>query len=742
MVAPLSISNSRVLELSAFEILLSVLIAGTAAYVWDSRRTPVGRYLLLMLLGASGYTFASGAHVFISNPTVAHVVHNGTYAFGALLTAAGTLMIIAFTGREGLQRRWFVGLLCGFVLVDVFTAVTDPWFGAIIRELVFVEGGALIRTAEYTGAYFWVRNSGLFILAALSLLLILLELSDADGFYRKQLSLLAAGQAFVISMFLIQLILPSVPGFDFASIGLFTGALLTTVAVRNWDFGRLLPIAHKTLIDNISDAMIVVSPDDRVVDINARGSELFGIERSSVGEPLAECLSPEVATAPPFVKENDGEVVFERDQMQRVYRYQVSPVTFQAAQVGRTITFRDITEQKEQEMLLRDATIRAQSERDGKRLVTELLLASSSRHVVAEKACQLLVEAYEYEAVWVIWTDAELDPASAVTRENVDRLETTVVRPLAARVFDSGELETAKPGGDDEIAAALREQQVAGVRAFPITYERLTTGVLCAVSTDGLPETARQTTEQMATALGFKRNVDDQQAALVSDHVDEISIQIDGNHLLSTATADRSVPVDVVETYHAGEDIVYMIHSESGIDDLETSLRAHEHVVDVTAVSVDPVLLAVRVQAVTVSAVLAGFGGVTRTIRGEAGSVTITVEFAPRTDVRAALDAVSDDWPTARMTKRQRRPTTLDALSPADTLTQRQEDALRAATLLGFFDRPQRARAEDVAEALGVSRSTALQHIRRAEAKVFEDLFSSEPRLRARTPESDLPGDR
>lgn len=730
---PLSTFTPAVAELSALELLFSGVTAGTAVYVQRNRHTPVERYLLLMLIGATGYMFASGAHVFVGRPTVAHIVHNGTYAFGTVLTAAGTLMIITFTDRKGLQRRWFVWLLCGFVFIDILAAVTDPWFGLIIRELTFVEGGAIVRTAEHTGAYFWVRNIVLYILAALSLLLLLVELSDADGIYRRQLSLVAAGQTFVIAMFLVQILVPNVPGFDFASVGLFGGTLIIVVAVRRWQFGQVLPVAHKTLVDSMDDAVIVLGPDNRVVSINPQGSELFGLQRSSIGEPLGECLPAEEANAAPFTDGGSGEISFEKDQTRQVYSYQVSPAASQGMQIGRVITFRDITEQREREMLLRETTNQAQSERDGKELVTELLLASSSRHVVAETACQLLVETYEYEAAWVIWVEPEVEPIVASARGDVDQLETDVAEPLAVRVIESGESETVESDENGEFAGVLRDRQVASVEATPITYERLITGVLCVVSTDAPLETTAQITRQIATALGFKRSVDDQRIALFADIVEEVTIRIDTDHFLGTVTAGRAIPVEVVETYHTAGDVMYIIRSESDLGSLKSSLREHEHVANVTAVSTDPVLLAVHVQAMTVSSVLADFGGVTRLIRGEAGSVTITVEFAPQTDIRAALDAVSDSWPTARLTKRQQQATVPDAFSPSDSLTQRQEDALQAAALLGFFSRPQRARAEDVAEALGVSQSTALQHIRRAEEKIFENMFSDESQPLART---------
>ena len=52
-------------------------------------------------------------------------------------------------------------------------------------------------------------------------------------------------------------------------------------------------------------------------------------------------------------------------------------------------------------------------------------------------------------------------------------------------------------------------------------------------------------------------------------------------------------------------------------------------------------------------------------------------------------------------------------------LTDKQLEALRTALRMGFFDRPQRATANDVADLLDVSRSTFLHHLRGAEATLL-----------------------
>lgn len=58
-----------------------------------------------------------------------------------------------------------------------------------------------------------------------------------------------------------------------------------------------------------------------------------------------------------------------------------------------------------------------------------------------------------------------------------------------------------------------------------------------------------------------------------------------------------------------------------------------------------------------------------------------------------------------------------------ERLTTKQLEAVRAAVKAGYFSRSEQATAEDVAEQLGVSRSTFLYHLRGAEEKIFQQTF-------------------
>lgn len=56
-------------------------------------------------------------------------------------------------------------------------------------------------------------------------------------------------------------------------------------------------------------------------------------------------------------------------------------------------------------------------------------------------------------------------------------------------------------------------------------------------------------------------------------------------------------------------------------------------------------------------------------------------------------------------------------------MTSRQEECVRVAVEMGYFSIPREVNAEDVAEELGISKSSFLERLRRAEREIFEESF-------------------
>lgn len=63
--------------------------------------------------------------------------------------------------------------------------------------------------------------------------------------------------------------------------------------------------------------------------------------------------------------------------------------------------------------------------------------------------------------------------------------------------------------------------------------------------------------------------------------------------------------------------------------------------------------------------------------------------------------------------------------SPLRSLTTKQRAALLAAYRFGYYDTPRRSNATRVAQSLRLSKSTTVEHLRKAEKRVFDDILLS-----------------
>lgn len=98
-------------------------------------------------------------------------------------------------------------------------------------------------------------------------------------------------------------------------------------------------------------------------------------------------------------------------------------------------------------------------------------------------------------------------------------------------------------------------------------------------------------------------------------------------------------------------------------------------------------------------------GSVRVSVVGELATIQAAAEAIPDS-IEVVVERVGDFHPGAERLFSQ--------------LTDRQQETVRAATRLGYFRDPRGATYEDVAEAVGVGPETVGEHLRKAQATVFE----------------------
>ncbi|MDZ4230546.1 MAG: histidine kinase N-terminal 7TM domain-containing protein, partial [Dehalococcoidales bacterium] len=118
----------------------------------------------------------------------------------------------------------------------------------------------------------------------------------------------------------------------------------------------IIPVARDSVIENMSEGVIVLDVQNRLIDINPAGQRIIGYPLSAViGQPFASVLAsyPEIVERS-YVSattiEAYAEVAIEKEGTRHHYELHASPLRDRRGRIiGRLIMLRDITERQEKE---------------------------------------------------------------------------------------------------------------------------------------------------------------------------------------------------------------------------------------------------------------------------------------------------------------------------------------------------------------------------------------------------------
>jgi PAS domain S-box-containing protein len=277
----------------------------------------------------------------------------------------------------------------------------------------------------------------------------------------------------------------------------------------------------------------------------------------------------------------------------------------------------------------------------------------------------------------------------------------------------------------------------SGVEALvviPLVYKDATYGVLsvCADDETIFDDRERVVLDALGRAVANAINAVERGRILDATEIIELEFSVTGSDLLFNRLAEATDSrVEAVGTDYRSDGRVRLYLSVEDVDPdafAERAKQDHEVLEFTGIVDHDSECLVELVVEESLLAVLAEYGAVTRSVVAENGAARFTVELPYEAEARELFELVEQRHPGTELLgyhERERAVETRQDFKAAlsERLTDRQETALRTAFLGGFFDWPREVDGNELAEAMDISRPTYHQHLRAAQAKVFEELF-------------------
>ncbi len=486
---------------------------------------------------------------------------------------------------------------------------------------------------------------------------------------------------------------------------------------------------------------------DRDELVGAHATTTFGDEFVEIAdEKQAELESGELEIA---VMEED---LYRKDGSSIVVESRFDAFEIGDDETGRVGVVRDVTDRVERERDLERRHEQLAALNSLNEVVTELTVAvidQSTRGEIERVVCEHLADSESYRFAWIGDADASTQTVNVRTEAGVEGYLDGVTISVdpddersegpTGRAIRTGEMQTTQDIESDSRHDPWREHVEAyGFRssaAIPIVHEDTVYGALNVYA--GRPAAFEgregEMIAQLGDIVGHAVAAAEQKRALMSDELVELEFQI-GNIFTALDVpvgSDETITLDDAVPVADDEFLVFGTAEGDAIDAVYSLAETIPHWEEVTVrSSSDPVDFELRLTEPPVLSSVASLGGYVEQAVIEDGTFQMKIHLAPTVDVRRVIDTVEATFPTVEMLRR--RSITRPSDDPQRTqrllvsdLTDRQSTALGAAYHAGFFEWPRDTSGEEVAESMGVAPPTFHQHLRKAQRKVFDSMFST-----------------
>ncbi|NWG33790.1 MAG: diguanylate cyclase [Chloroflexi bacterium] len=349
-----------------YSILLAVSAFTTLIVLFIVRRrsAPGSRALQGMLLGMClwGFFYALS---WVAVPLEHKIFWLKIMYMGVVMVPGFFLIfILRITRRDD----WITFRTLMLILVEPALALTFLWTAPSLFfpsiELTSQGGYAILEIRR--GVFFWINTAYSYTLILLSFILLGISYRHANSFFRKQYLIIILGSVvpFVFSTY-THLRPGSSAEPDYAPATFGIAGMVYAYAIFRHQFMDVIPIARSRLIENMSDGILVLDAQGRIVDINPAMKTFLEEEPASLlGRKVSDMIHLWNGNADLLL--NSMETRTELRFPNRTSRYldlRVTPLYDDDQRLsGRLIIFRDITDRKEVEKDLRHAMDRLQTQ--------------------------------------------------------------------------------------------------------------------------------------------------------------------------------------------------------------------------------------------------------------------------------------------------------------------------------------------------------------------------------------------
>lgn len=359
-------------------LLSSALVTALlAVYVWRRRAVPGAVQLVVLSLMASGWSLTNALEMSSTDLPTKIFWANFQYLFYVGTPVAWLALAVHYThlGRRLTRNRLM--LLSLVPLATVALVWTNDLHGLMRRDVFLDTDGPFSVIGKTYGPWFWINRAYSYALLILTLMVLIRALLSARGLYRGQQLTLVIGLLLPLSAnFLYVFGLSPVRRFDLTPALFTLASVVVALGLFRYRLFDIAPVARHTVVESMSDGVIVLDVQNRIVDVNPAIQRMLPFLPSPlIGQQSQKAFSgwPDFATLCCSRSTANAELTASVGGEQRDFEIHVSPLADRGGSpTGKVILLHDATGRKraQSQMLQQQRALAILEERD--RLAREL----------------------------------------------------------------------------------------------------------------------------------------------------------------------------------------------------------------------------------------------------------------------------------------------------------------------------------------------------------------------------------
>ncbi|MBN3885534.1 MAG: histidine kinase N-terminal 7TM domain-containing protein [Nostoc sp.] len=337
---------------------LTVIISTTVAFAaWQRRSISLAsKPFISMMLAIAGYATVAAMEA------AAIILREKIFWSKLEYVGSGSVitLFLIFAMHFTNKNRWLTprntALLWAIPTFNVILVATNEWHGLVWSGFLPDPKGSNFVIYQHNVGFFWIMTC-VYIYTLTGVVMLIQKALVPSVLYRRQSSMALVGAVLPIlgaSLYMLRL---TPPGLNITPMSFMLAGLFYFVSLFRFQMFDLVPVARDTLIENMSDGVMVLDAKNRIIDFNPALKHLIGVKKQHIGQPAAQVLAkwPEIIRLYHTHESVKTEIFIDSVTPCYVELLITSLHNRRKQLTGRLLVLRDITQRYQAEFELRHA---------------------------------------------------------------------------------------------------------------------------------------------------------------------------------------------------------------------------------------------------------------------------------------------------------------------------------------------------------------------------------------------------